>query len=129
MPWGPERGEDYPDADHNPNRLGNHGYVLDPTFIPLRSLETHSGGELEPYAWHFHRTFLSDRHLGKSNAVIADGHGERIDRRQAYLDNALWNGLGFDPADNPDSPWYATDRHVDYKINPGSGQEWRYGEP
>ena len=128
LPWGPERGVDHPDADQNPDRLGNHGYTLDPTYIPLRSLDTYSGGELEPYAWHFHRTFLSDRHLGKANVVCADGHGERVDPRRAYRDNAMWNGLGFDPGEDPDSPWYEVDRHVDYKIHPGSGQEWRYGE-
>ena len=120
LPWGPE------DGDKNPNRIGNHGYTLDPTYIPLRSLDTYSGGELEPYAWHFHRTFMSDRHLARSSVVFADGHGERVDPRVAYEDNGMWNGLGFDPADDPTGSYYDIDRHVDYKVHPDSGQEWRY---
>ena len=127
LPWGPERTEYHPDADQDPNRLGNHGYTLDPTYIPLRSLETYSGGELEPYAWHSHRTFMSDRHMGKAGVMFTDGHGERVDPRDAYVDNAMWNGLGFDPGHDPNSPFYDDDRHVDYKVDPGSGQTWRYG--
>jgi prepilin-type N-terminal cleavage/methylation domain-containing protein len=52
LEWGPERTAEHLDADQDPHRLGNHGYVLDPTYIPLWSEETYSGGELEPYAWH-----------------------------------------------------------------------------
>lgn len=122
LPWGPEK----PLGDQNPDRFGNHGYTLDPTCIPLRSLHTYSGGELEPYAWKNFRTFLSDRHQGRSAVILADGHGDRVDPRQAYADNGLWNGLGFDPADNPQSPYYEQDRHVDYRVDPGSGQKWRY---
>lgn len=124
--WGPERTTANPTADQHPDRLGNHGYTLDPTYIPLRSEHTYSGGDLEPYAWHFHRTFLSDRHLGRSNAVFADGHGARLAPTVAYQDNSLWNGLGFDPADDPTSPFYEYDRHVDYRLDPRSGQVWRY---
>lgn len=120
LSWGPEGG------DHHPDRLGNHGYLLDPTYIPLHSLESYSGGALEPYAWRLYRAYLSDRHLGKSVVVFADGHGERIDPRVAYEDNALWNGLGLDPGYDPNHPLYHLDRHVDYKLHPGSGQEWRY---
>lgn len=128
MPWGPERDPNHPDADQHPDRLGNHGYTLDPTFIPVISEVTYSGGALEPYAWHLHRTFLADRHLGKSSIIFTDGHGEPMDPRVAYRDNGLWNGLGFDPADDPDSPYYTHDLHVTYRVHPSSGQTWRYGE-
>lgn len=125
-PWGPERTEYHPDADHDQHRLGNHGYTLDPTYIPVRSVDTYSGGTPEPYAWHNWRTFLSDRHLGDSNAIFADGHGERIDPVAAYRDNTLWNGVGFDPGSDPDAPGYELDPHVAEKWDASSGQVWRY---
>jgi len=126
MPWGPERGPDHPAADHDPHRLGNHAYVLDPTYIPLRSLVSYSDGVLEPYAWKTTRTYLSDRHLGQSNAIFADGHGDRLAPRKAYEDNGLWNGLGFDPGADPDGLLHYLDPHVDYKSHPDSPLPWRY---
>lgn len=126
MPWGPERTTDCPGADQDPHRFGNHGYVLDPTYIPLRSGGTYSGGELEPYAWKNWRTYLSDRHLGKSNAIFADGHGDTLAPARAYRDNALWNGVGFDPGADPDAPNYNLDPHVAERWDAGSGQQWRY---
>ncbi|MBK9118238.1 MAG: type II secretion system protein [Phycisphaerales bacterium] len=120
LPWQPEA----PLGDNDPERWGNHGYLLDPTFIPTYTLTSLSGGVLEPYAWKYHRTYLSERHLGRSSAVFADGHGERLRPQDAYRDNALWNGLGFDPADNPASPYFAWDEHVDFKIHPSSPQIW-----
>jgi hypothetical protein len=126
MPWGPERGSDYPAADHDPHRLGNHGYVLDPTYIPLRSLVSYSDNQLEPYAWKTTRTYLSDRHMGQSSAIFADGHGERLAPRKAYEDNGLWNGVGFDPGPDPAGPTYHLDPHVDYKVDPASPLTWRY---
>lgn len=125
-PWGPEKTEDHPEADHDPLRFGNHGYTLDPTYIPLRSVHTLSGGKPEPYAWHNWRTYMSGRHLGKGNALLADGHGERIDPVVAYEDNALWNGLGWDPGPDPNAAAAGLDPHVDYKWDVSSGQQWRY---
>ncbi|MCK4659483.1 MAG: type II secretion system protein [Phycisphaerae bacterium] len=85
----------------DPLGIGNHGYVLDPTFIPVWSDQTWSGPpddpEYESYAWHDWRTYLSERHLGRSAAVFCDGHGEMVDPRVAYWDNSMWNGLGVDP--------------------------------
>jgi len=128
MPWAPEK----PAGDHNPHRLGNHGYILDPTYIPVWSGQTYSGGELEPYAWHNWRSYLSDRHLGRANAIFADGHGEPVSPCEAYEDNRMWNGLGIDPGIRPDGtqdeshPFYHRDPHVAYKWDESSGQEWRY---
>jgi prepilin-type N-terminal cleavage/methylation domain-containing protein len=126
LPWGPERGPDYPDADQNPDRIGNHGYTLDPTYIPIWSEETTSGGASEPYAWHDYRSYMSDRHMGKAATIFADGHGDMVDPHVAYRDNALWNGIGFDPGSDPSEPNYDLDPHVDYKYASGSGQGWRY---
>ncbi|MCP4593045.1 MAG: DUF1559 domain-containing protein [bacterium] len=119
--------EDGPDWK-DPLGLGNHGYVLDPTFLPIWSEHTWSGPpdapEPESHAWHDWRTYLSVRHLGQSSAVFCDGHGEMIDPAVAYQDNSMWNGLGTDPMrllDNPthdadpsdtSHPLYEQDPHV-----------------
>lgn len=124
----PFRASNLPDGK-NWRRWGNHGYTLDPTYIPERSLNTQNAeGRVEAYAWGDYRTFMSTRHLGKAATIFTDGHGERLDPRVAYEDNGLWNGLGFDPADNPDSPYNRQDQHVDYRLAAGSEQEWPWPE-
>ncbi len=115
---------DNPNAWKQPERFGNHGYTLDPTYIPLYSETTTSGGALEPYAWHNQRTFMSQRHLGKASTIFVDAHGERVAPQDAYRDNAMWNGLGFDPATDVTSPFYDDDLHVTYRIDPASPQVW-----
>jgi len=122
LEWQPEA----PEGDQNPLRIGNHGYTLDPTYIHTWSEYTYSGGDLEPYAWRNWRSYMSDRHGGGSNAIFADGHGEPVDPRLAYADNAMWNGIGFDPGCDPADPDYWLDPHVCYKYDPASGQQWRY---
>ena len=104
-------------------RYGNHGYTLDPTYIPTWSEHTTSGGTPERYAWHDWRTYLSDRHLGKARATFVDGHGEAVDPRDAYRDNKMWNGLGIEPGTDPDHPFHRQDPHVEYKHLDGG---WRY---
>jgi prepilin-type processing-associated H-X9-DG protein len=99
----------------NVDMIGNHGYTLDPTYIPTYSLETYSGGELEPYAWHDYRTYISDRHRGGSNACFADGHVSRVLPRKVYRDNALWNGWGCEDIER--------DPHVPFRYMAG---EFRY---
>lgn len=123
-PWAP----DPPRGDGDLARLGNTGYLLDPTFIPLRSLVSQGQTTTEPYAFMNFRSYLGPRHLGKASAVYVDGHAGPLEPRVAYRDNALWNGLGFDPAGEPHSPYYRMDLHVDYKVAPWSGQEWRFPE-
>lgn len=108
-----------PHDDHikDPDRLGNHGYTLDPTYIPDFSDQTYSGGDLEPYSWHDYRSYISDRHRDGSNACFTDGHAEKVMPKDVYQDNTYWNGLGFeDPNLDPHVP----DRH-----DPGTG-EFRY---
>lgn len=97
--------------------FGNHGYVLDPTYIPEYSMFSFSGPDSEPYAWKRYRTYVSTRHLAGSNLCFADGHAERLLPRQVYRDNRYWNGLG---GEDP-----ARDVHVSFKFLDG---EWRFPE-
>jgi prepilin-type processing-associated H-X9-DG protein/prepilin-type N-terminal cleavage/methylation domain-containing protein len=97
--------------------LGNHGYTLDPTFIPEYSLTSYSAGVSEPYAWKRYRTYISTRHNGKSNLCFADGHVEPMSPRQVYEDNRYWNGLGGEDI--------TRDKHVTYKLLDG---QWRFPE-
>jgi prepilin-type processing-associated H-X9-DG protein len=100
---------------NDPDMLGNHGYVLDPTFIPEHSLRTYSGGVYEPYAWKDYRTYVSVRHFGGSNFCFADGHADFLRPERLYADNRFWNGLG---AEDP-----VRDRHVPYRHLAGV---WRF---
>lgn len=79
--------------------VGNHGYTLDPTFIPTYCAETvNNEGVREAYAYLDYRTYISTRHQGASNAAWADGHVDRVTPRQVYQDNRFWNGLGREDA-------------------------------
>jgi prepilin-type processing-associated H-X9-DG protein/prepilin-type N-terminal cleavage/methylation domain-containing protein len=103
--------------DH-PDRLGNHGYTLDPTFLPTRSLGAYDITTNEPFAWRKRRSYISDRHRGGSNACFADGHVERLEPRKLYRDNSLWNGLGVeDPTRDP---------HVAFRFEESPTGEFRY---
>lgn len=95
--------------------FGNHGYILDPTYIPEYSMHSYSGGEHEPYAWKKYRTYISVRHSGGSNLCFADGHVEMLQPAQVYRDNRYWNGLG---AEDP-----SRDVHVSFRFLDG---EWRF---
>jgi len=97
--------------------LGNHGYTLDPTYIPDFCMDTYSAGSHEPYSWHNYRGYISDRHRGGSNACFVDGHAERIIPKDVYQDNRYWNGLGFEDPE--------LDPHVDERLDPNTG-EFRY---
>ncbi|MBA4028282.1 MAG: hypothetical protein C0475_03985 [Planctomyces sp.] len=120
LEWGPEGG------DHNPLRLGNHGYTLDPTYIPTKSLGAYSGTTPEPYAWGVQRTYVSDRHAGTCVLAMLDGSAQRQQPVEVYRDNSMWNGLGFDPGVSAQSPERGLDMHVAYRLSPSSPQVWRY---
>ncbi len=53
------------------NELGNHGWTLDPPRLTALS-DRGTGDAGSP------RTAVDPRHLGKSNVVYCDGHGERV---------------------------------------------------
>ena len=98
--------------DKNPDRIGNHGYTLDPTFVLVWSkYAVNQDGDSEEFAWHNYRSYASDRHRGQSNFCCADGHVVSFSPQQIYGDNAWWNGIGMeDPGRDP---------HVDYKTGNG----------
>lgn len=101
---------------NDPDMIGNHGYTLDPTYIPDFSLQTYSGGVQESYAWKDYRTYISTRHPGdSSNLCFLDNHVESMPPEKVYIDNRYWNGLG---REDPDR-----DRHVSYKFRDGG---WRF---
>ena len=105
----------------NQYMFGNHGYTLDPTFIPEYAVDTYSGGALEPYAWHNYRTYISTRHMGGSNFCFADGHIHFMKPIDVYTSNRLWNGYGHEDAD--------LDPHVDYHyIDGGRDGKARFPE-
>jgi prepilin-type N-terminal cleavage/methylation domain-containing protein/prepilin-type processing-associated H-X9-DG protein len=93
------------------DRFGNHGYTLDPTYLPEFSMETKG----EPYASKNYRTYISTRHPEKSNLSFADGHVEGKRPDQVYIDNRYWNGLG---GEDPER-----DPHVTFKFLDGA---WRF---
>lgn len=74
-------------------RVGNHAYVLDPTYIPEWSLN-----QTEPYADGNAASFLAPRHRGMANVVFVDGHAESRDPAPLYRDNTYWNGFGAEDA-------------------------------
>lgn len=79
-------------AEESVQRIGNHGYVIDPPHIP-----TYSHDQEERWAYYEYASFLSDRHRGRGNAAFLDGHVESLQPASAYRNNRLWNGFN-DPA-------------------------------
>jgi len=108
------------DNDKNARRFGNHGYTLDPTHIPEFSEHTANGTEVEQYAWKDVRTYISTRHMGRSNLCFADGHVERLGPGQVYIDNRYWNGLG---GTYPDRDHCLPEK---YRSGNAAGLEWRF---
>jgi prepilin-type N-terminal cleavage/methylation domain-containing protein/prepilin-type processing-associated H-X9-DG protein len=79
-------------------RIGNHGYVLDPPFLP-----TYSHEQPERWAYSEHASFLSGRHGGRGNLAFLDGHVESLAPAAASVNNRLWNGFN-DPSSVPVLP-------------------------
>lgn len=103
--------------------FGNHGYTLDPTFLPAHCVST----EEEMYAWHDgkhkngaigYRTYINTRHLGGANLCFADGPDEAMRPKQIYQDNRYWNGLSGEDA--------ARDPHLPNKYD--AHAEWRFSD-
>ena len=98
--------------------LGNEGYQLDPTFLPIRDLDNDGvvdydgatvgntddlpgagGGSSRHHQGA--RGIITNRHNGGTPVLFADGHVEFLLREDAYFDrslgvfsNRLWNGFG-----------------------------------
>ena len=80
------------------NRIGNQGYLLDPTYIPTRSQGCANG---QVYADGMSPSFIAARHNGKANFCMVDGHVESLTPEEVYADNSWWNGYGReDPRDD-----------------------------
>jgi prepilin-type N-terminal cleavage/methylation domain-containing protein/prepilin-type processing-associated H-X9-DG protein len=69
-------------------RIGNHGYIIDPPFIP-----TYSEGQAERWAFNEAASFLTSRHNGKANLGFIDGHVEAMKPQAASFNDRLWNGF------------------------------------
>ena len=76
-------------------RIGNHGYVIDPPFLPAGTRD-----QEEPWAYFEHASYLSSRHLGRANIGFTDGHVESVKPADASFNNRLWNGCN-DPRAKP----------------------------
>ena len=98
--------------DVRKDRIGNHGYTLDPTHIPQRTASLHGG---DTYADKESPSFMAPRHGGKANFCMVDGHVESLYPEDVYAHNGWWNGLGRE---------HARDDHVDDKL---PGLDERYG--
>lgn len=85
-------------AGESVRRIGNHGYVIDPPFIP-----TYSHDQEERWAFYEHASFLSGRHGGRGNLAFLDGHVESLAPADASVNNQLWNGFN-DPQAVPVLP-------------------------
>ncbi len=81
--------------------IGNHGYTLDPTYIPQRTQTLWSSLPSEDlYSDKQSPSFIAPRHQGKANLCMVDGHVESLTPQEVYADNSWWNGYGReDPRD------------------------------
>jgi len=102
---------DLPHAERR-TRIGNQGFLLDPTHLPRRIARLH-GGDL--YADGDAPSFVAPRHSGKANFCMVDGHVESLYPEDVYAHNGWWNGLGRE---------HARDDHVADKL---PGLDERFG--
>ena len=87
--------------DVRKTRIGNHGYCLDPTYLPTRSKQLWDLKTSEDlYSDKQSPSFIAPRHRGKANVCMVDGHVESLTPEEIYRDNRYWNGYGAeDPRD------------------------------
>ncbi|HRZ54293.1 MAG TPA: prepilin-type N-terminal cleavage/methylation domain-containing protein [Candidatus Paceibacterota bacterium] len=74
--------------EENVQRIGNHGYIIDPPFIP-----TYSADQEERWAYYEFASFVAARHRGRANIAFLDGHVDSLDPAAATRNNRLWNGF------------------------------------
>ena len=76
------------------DRLGNHGYTIDPPLLPVGSKWGTSctvSSPLPGYPGAGH-TRISTRHKGGANIAFCDGHAKWMRREKLEADNTYWNG-------------------------------------
>jgi prepilin-type N-terminal cleavage/methylation domain-containing protein/prepilin-type processing-associated H-X9-DG protein len=76
------------------NRLGNHGYTIDPPLLPPGSKWGTSCAVADPlpgYPGAGH-TRIATRHNGGANVAFCDGHAKWMRREVLEQDNSYWNG-------------------------------------
>ena len=76
------------------HRIGNHGYTLDPTYIPQVSWDNFNGTTQDRYADMGAPSFIAPRHNGMANICMVDGHVEGLSTEEVYAGNSWWNGYG-----------------------------------
>ncbi|HOX00882.1 MAG TPA: DUF1559 domain-containing protein [Candidatus Paceibacterota bacterium] len=84
--------------EENVLRIGNHGYVIDPAFLPAGSRD-----QTEAWAYYEYASYLASRHAGRANITFMDGHVDPMRPADATVNNRLWNGYN-DPAALPILP-------------------------
>jgi len=82
------------DAVNECDRLGNHGYTIDPPLLPAGSKWGTTCSVTTPFpnypgAGH---TRIATRHKGGANIAFCDGHAKWMRREVLEIDNTLWNG-------------------------------------
>jgi len=82
------------DAVNECDRLGNHGYTIDPPLLPAGSKWATSctvSNPLPGYPGAGH-TRIATRHNGGANVAFCDGHAKWMRREVLERDNRAWNG-------------------------------------
>jgi prepilin-type N-terminal cleavage/methylation domain-containing protein/prepilin-type processing-associated H-X9-DG protein len=79
------------------NVIGNHGYSIDPPWLPQRSMGFPSSSCTSPPVsvtgkQGFSR--ISARHQNGANVAFCDGHVKWMKREMLERDNSSWNGQG-----------------------------------
>jgi prepilin-type N-terminal cleavage/methylation domain-containing protein/prepilin-type processing-associated H-X9-DG protein len=89
-----QNAQPWSDAVNECDRLGNHGYTIDPPLLPPGSSWGTSCSVSNPFpnypgAGH---TRIATRHNGGANVAFCDGHAKWMRRELLEVDNTLWNG-------------------------------------
>jgi len=84
------------DAVNECDRLGNHGYTIDPPLLPPSAgnrfgTSCTPGATLANYPGAGH-TRIGTRHSGGANVAFCDGHAKWMRREVLEVDNTYWNG-------------------------------------
>ncbi len=78
----------------NPDCLHNHGYSIDPPFLPPCRNGPGPNAPSSAGRW----SILHDRHFDGANIAFADGHAKWMRVNEVMQDNRWWNGRYPDPS-------------------------------